>query len=222
MLWESLKRFSDSKKESLEILLEIAVSSPIIWAAAQPMLRVVLTRRRLIMSENRRKSELGRFGETVVCERLAQNGYTCTYLGSTNRCFDIEAYKDSRKFLFSVKTRNHTTYCGDIKKDYYNLFFSREPSNPHAVVNAAFEIARGRSAIPMRAAVRVDTARQTFDIYYGRVIDLPDKRYIPMGPSDRLKHLKLAQDELDQRIDPAWSNVRKRPSSLSPRLEIQP
>jgi hypothetical protein len=45
-------------------------------------------------------------------------------------------------------------------------------------------------------------------IYYGRVIDLPDKRYIPMGPSDRLKHLKLAQDELDPRINPMWSNVK--------------
>jgi hypothetical protein len=169
------------------------------------------------MSENRRKSELGRFGETVVCERLAQNGYNCTYLGGTNRCFDIEAYKEGQKFLFSVKTRNHTTYSGDIKKDYYNLFFSKKTSDPDAAVKAAFEIARGRSAIPMWAAVRVDTARQTFDIYYGRVIDLPDKRYILMGPSDRLKHLKFAQDEFDQRIDPAWSNVRRKHSSpLSP------
>jgi hypothetical protein len=175
------------------------------------------------MTENRRKSELGRFGETVVCELLAQNGYSCTYLGGTNRCFDIEAYKDGQKFLFSVKTRNHTTYSGDIEKDYYNLFFSRKPSDPYTVVNAAFEIARGRSAIPMWATVRIDAARQTFDIYYGRVIDLPDKRYIPMGPSDRFKHLKLAQGEFDQRIDPAWSNVRrKRSSPLSPRLEIRP
>jgi hypothetical protein len=101
------------------------------------------------MSENRRKSELGRFGETVVCERLAQNGYTCTYLGGTNRCFDIDAYKDGQKFLLSVKTRNHTTYSGDIKKDYYNLFFSRKSSDPYAVVNAAFEIARGRCGPPL-------------------------------------------------------------------------
>jgi hypothetical protein len=163
-----------------------------------------------IMSENRRTSELGRFGETIVCERLAQNGYSCNYLGGTNRCFDIEAYKDGQKFLFSVKTRNHTTYRGDIKKDYYNLFFSRKPGDPYAMVNAALEIARGRSATPMWAAVRVDTARQRFDIYYGRVIDLPDKRYIPMDPSDRLKHLKLAQDEFDRRINAAWSNVRRK------------
>jgi hypothetical protein len=167
------------------------------------------------MSENRRTSELGRFGETVVCERLAQNRYSCNYLGGTNRCFDIEAYKDGQKFLFSVKTRNHTTYRGDIKQDYYNLFFSRKPGDPYAVVNTAFEIARGRSATPMWAAVRVDTARQRFDIYYGRVIDLPDKRCIPMGPSDRLKHLKFTQDEFDSRIKPAWSNVkRNRPSPL--------
>jgi hypothetical protein len=172
--------------------------------------------------ENRRTSELGRFGETVVCERLAQHGYAYTYLGATNRCFDIEACKDGQKFLFSVKTRNHTTYSGDIKKDYYNLLFSRKPGDPHAVVNAAFEIARSRSATPMWAAVRIDTARKRFDIYYGRVIDLPDKRYIPMGPSDRLKHLKLAQDEFDARINLAWSNV-KLPSPVgSARPEIRP
>jgi hypothetical protein len=75
-------------------------------------------------------------------------------------------------------------------------------------VNAALEIARDRSATPMWAAVRVDTARRGFDIYYGRVIDLPDKRYIPMGPGDRLKHLKLAQNEFDATINPAWSNVK--------------
>jgi hypothetical protein len=173
------------------------------------------------MVENRRKSELGRFGETVVCERLAQNGYSCTYLGGTNRCFDIEAYKDGQRFLFSVKTRNHTTYTGDIKKDYYNLFFSRKPGDPRAVVNTALEIARGRSAIPMWAAVRVDTASQTFDIYYGRVIDLLDKRYIPMDPSDRLKHLKLAEREFDSRIKPAWSNVRQRPNPIGGAAEIR-
>src|SRR5262249_40386246 len=109
--------------------------------------------------ENRRTSELGRFGETVVCERLAQNGYSCTYLGGTNRCFDIEACKDGRKFLFSVKTRNHTTYKGDLKKDDYNLFCRRKPGDPYAVVNAVLEIACGRSAIAMWAAVRVDTTR---------------------------------------------------------------
>src|SRR5262249_45872663 len=160
------------------------------------------------MVENRRRSELGRFGETVVCERFAQDGYSCTYLGGANRCFDIEAYKDGQRLLISVKTRNHTTYTGDIKKDYYNLFFSRNPRDRHAVVNAAFEIAQSRGAIPMWAAVRVDTASQRFDIYYGRVIDLADKRYIPMDPSDRFKHLKLAQDEFDPRIKAAWSNVK--------------
>jgi hypothetical protein len=160
--------------------------------------------------ENRRKSELGRFGETVVCERFTQDGYSCTHLGGANRCFDIEAYKDGQRLLISVKTRNHTTYMGDIKKDYYNLFFSRNPRDRYAVVNAAFEIAQSRGAIPMWAAVRVDTARKRFDIYYGRVIDLPDKRYIPMDPSDRLKHLKLAQGELDPRINPMWSNVKRK------------
>jgi hypothetical protein len=73
----------------------------------------------------------------------------------------------------------------------------------------------------MWAAVRVDTTRQRFDIYYGRVIDLPDKRCIPMDPSDRLKHLKLAEREFDSRIKPAWSNVRQRPNPLGGAAEIR-
>ena len=113
--------------------------------------------------ENRRKSELGRFGETVVFERLVQNGYSCTYLGGTNRCFDIEAYKDGRRLLISVKTRNHTTYMGDIKQDYYNLFFSRNPRDRYAVVNAAFEIAQSRGAIPLGPSnfASIDCQRST-------------------------------------------------------------
>jgi hypothetical protein len=35
-----------------------------------------------------------------------------------------------------------------------------------------------------------------------------------MDPSDRLKHLKLAQDEFDRRINAAWSNVKR--NRLSP------
>ncbi len=169
------------------------------------------------MNENRRKIELARFGERIVREYLIRNGYTdCTYLGATNRCFDIEACKNGQKFLFSVKTRNHTT-AGDIKNDDYNLFYNRSAlGDPYEVVKAAFEIARSRSAIPMWAAVRIDTARQRFDIYYGRVLDLPAaKRSIPMEASDRLNHLKFAQDEFDRRISPAWSNVKKKgPTSL--------
>jgi hypothetical protein len=185
----------------------------LIIVAFRSSLRMVVTKGVFNMSH--RTTELGRYGEIVVCEYLAKNGWhNCTLTGGTNRCFDIKAYRAGQTFLFSVKTRNHTTYTGEIKKDYYNLFFSRKPDDPYAVVNAAFEIASGGSAIPMWAAVRVDTASQRFDIYYGRVIDLPDKRYIPMDPSDRLKHLKLAEHEFDLRIKPAWSNVRKRANPL--------
>ena len=88
-------------------------------------------------------------------------------------------------------------------------------------MNAALEIARIQGAIPMWAAVRVDALRQRFDIYLGSVIDLPDKRYIPMAPGDWLRHLTLAKDEFDSRISCLWSNVR-RGSSGSASPEFKP
>ena len=165
------------------------------------------------MVENRRKSELGRFGETVVCERLSQNGYTCIYRGGTNPCFDIEAYKDGQKFLISVKTRNHTTDKNDLKKDGYNLFYNKtKAGDPDATVRMALEIAHDHNAIPMWVTVTVDATQQKLlHVCYGLVADLPNKKLIPMSPIDILKHRKLGeQNVLDRRINPIWSNVKRK------------
>jgi hypothetical protein len=163
--------------------------------------------------ENSRKSELGRFGETVVCERLAQHGYTCTYLGGTNRCFDIVAYKDGQKFLVSVKTRNHTTDKNDLKKDGYNLFYNKtKAGDANAEVRTALRIAHEHYAIPMWVTVTVDAAqRKLLHVCYGRVADLPNNKLIPMSPSDILRHQKLGeQNVFDPRISPIWSNVKRK------------
>ena len=161
-----------------------------------------------------RKSELGRFGETVVCERLGQNGYSsCAYLGGTNRCFDIEANKNGQKFLISVKTRNHTTDKNDLKKDGYNLFYNKtEAGDPDAKVRMALEIAHGHNAIPMWVTVTVDATQQKIlHVCYGLVADLPNKKLIPMSPSDILRHRKLGeQNVFDPRINPMWSNVKRK------------
>ena len=53
------------------------------------------------MIESKRKSELGRFGEMVVCERLAENGLSnCARIAGVSPCYDIQAYKNGRKYLF--------------------------------------------------------------------------------------------------------------------------
>jgi hypothetical protein len=77
----------------------------------------------------------------------------------------------------------------------------------------AAEIARSRNAIQMWAAVRVDVVRQTYDIYWGLVDDLPNKKGIPMSPSDRRRHRTLALNVFDSRIEPRWSNVKVTPRS---------
>jgi hypothetical protein len=158
--------------------------------------------------DNRRKSKLGRFGEIAVCEQLSNNGWqNCRRIGG--RCFDIEAYYAGQRYLISVKTRNNTTDKSDLKTDCYNLLYNkRKADDVNAEVKMAEEIARQRNAIPMWVALTVDAARKQYDMYHGLVADLENKKRIPMSPSDKLKHKKLAQNVIDQRIDPTWSNVR--------------
>jgi hypothetical protein len=164
------------------------------------------------MVENQRKSELGLFGEIVVCEQLANNGwYDCTRIGGFSPCFDMQAYKAGKKYLFSVKTRNHTRHNNELKTDGYNLFYSRiKGGDSEARVQMAIRIAEQQNAIPMWAAVTVDVMQKKYDICYGAVADLENKKKIPMSPMDRTRHKKLAQNATDQRIDPAWSNVQRK------------
>ena len=166
----------------------------------------------IIMNDYQRIRELGEFGEIVVCEQLSKNGYqSCTRIGGNNECYDVEAYKGGQKHLFSIKTRNHTTHTGDLIKDYYNLFHNgKKGGDPYARVQTALKNAHSQNAISMWATVRVDAGRQEYTICYGRVTDLKDKRYVPMGPNDLLWHRKLAENVFDPRIKSEWSNVKKK------------
>jgi hypothetical protein len=169
---------------------------------------------RPIVNECRRKTELGRYGEVLVCEHLAKDGWhNCTLIGGTNRCYDVEAYKDRRKFLISVKTRNHTTDKNELKKDGYNLFYNKtKAGDAQAEVRMALEIAHAHNAIPMWVTVTVDAARQKLlHVCYGLVVNLPNKKLISMSPSDILRHQKLGeQNVFDARINPMWSNVKRK------------
>jgi len=162
------------------------------------------------MYEHRRKRALGRFGELVALENLTNNGYECIHLGDHFRCFDIEASKNEQKYLVSVKTRNHTTAKNDEKRDPYNLLYNKtKGSGVDAEVKIADEIARQRNAIPMWVAIRVDAVRKVYDIYWGFISDLINKKQIPMCPSDRRRHKKFGENVFDPRIHAKLSNVRK-------------
>jgi hypothetical protein len=162
------------------------------------------------MQEYRRKGELQKFGEKVVFEHLSKLGYKCAFLGDYFPCFDIEAHTNGQAFIVSVKTRNHTTDKNEEKRDSYNLFYPKKKGvDPEVVVKIAAEIAQSRNAIQMWMAVRVDVVRQQYDIYWGLVADLANKKQIPMSPSDRRRHRTLAMNVFDSRIDSRWSNVEK-------------
>jgi hypothetical protein len=165
------------------------------------------------LTENERRRQLGYWGEKRILETFKQMGYSrCRHLGSTNPCFDVEMYnKDGQKVLVPVKTRNHTTCTGATKNDDYNLFCNGKPGDPMAQVREAQKIARSQNAILMWAAVTVDAPRQRYDIRFGRIDDLPNKRYIPMGPKARRERDKIiAENKFDPRIKPEWSNVRSK------------
>jgi len=78
------------------------------------------------MKEYRRKSELQKFGETVVFEHLSKLGHACAFLGDYFPCFDIEARTNGQAFIVSVKSRNHTTDKNEEKRDSYNLFYPKK------------------------------------------------------------------------------------------------
>ncbi len=161
------------------------------------------------MQEHRRRRELQKFGEGVVFEHLSKLEYTCAFLRDNFPCFDIEAHKDGKTYVVAVKARNHTTDKGEEKKNSYGLFHKKTGGDPEAAVKMAADIAQRRNAIQIWMAVRVDAVRQLYDIYWGLVGDLPNKKQIPMSPSDRRKHRTLALKVFDLRIDPRWSNVKK-------------
>src|SRR5262249_52976067 len=165
------------------------------------------------MFEHLRRVALGHFGEAVVLDHLAKDGYTCTRLGGHHRCFDILASKANKRYLVSVKTRNHTTDKNDEKKDSINLLYAKKKGDhPDTEVIAAAALAQEYNANAIWAHVRVDVGRQVYDIYLGRIDDLTTKKQIPITPTDRLRHKKLADCVFDQRIDAKWSNVKSRKS----------
>jgi len=118
------------------------------------------------MFEQKRRSSLGQFGEAVVLDHLAKDGYACTQLRGHHRCFDILASKADKRYLVSVKSRNHTTHENHEKKDSYNLLYAKKKGdNPDTEVIAATVLAQEYNAIPMSPAVSVDVGRQVYDIY---------------------------------------------------------
>jgi hypothetical protein len=162
------------------------------------------------MNNAQRQDQLKQFGETVVFEKLNKNEYRCTFLGGNSPCFDIEAYdKNNQKVLVQVKTRNHTKLTGELKTDTYGLFHKNKAGDVDTQVRMAARIAQQQNAVQMWAAVRVDAPKQLYTICYGFVSDLPNKKQIPMSPSDIRRHKKLADNVFDERIDPNWSNVMR-------------
>jgi hypothetical protein len=166
------------------------------------------------MDKAQRKRELRDFGERVMTRHLTDQGFKCELLRVNHRCFDISALKDGQHFLYSVKSRNHTTRAGAEKKDDYNLLHGKNR------VEEAYEICRTRNAIPMWATVRVHVDKKVYDAYFGQIDDLPNKKSVPMNADARQRHNKFGEDIPDQSIKSEWTNVRDKASlqSIKPKV----
>ena len=157
-----------------------------------------------------RTKELGQFGETLMVEALTKEGYACEIFEGNHPLFDILAVRGDDRRIISIKTRNATTSKNTEKKDGYSLLYSRQKADPEARVRAAAATARACNATAYWACVRVDVEPQIYDIYWGLIDDLPNKKVVPMSPTDRGGHERLAEGVFDQRIEVGWSNVALR------------
>ena len=154
-----------------------------------------------------RTEELGQFGATKVVEALTKKGYACTIFEGNHPLFDILAVRGDDRRIISIKTRNATTSKNTEKRDGYSLLYSRQKADPEARVRAAAAMARAYNAKAYFACVRVDVDGQIYDIYWGLIDNLPNKKVVPMSPTDRERHERLAEGVFDQRIEARWSNV---------------
>jgi hypothetical protein len=73
---------------------------------------------------NERTTRLGRLGEVLAAERLEAHGFSEVENLNTKRVnapfADLVAFRGSRQFLISVKTRNERRQGGERRNDSYN------------------------------------------------------------------------------------------------------
>jgi hypothetical protein len=119
---------------------------------------------------------------------------------------DFLATRNGVKYFISVKTRNKYRQGTRHLNGGYNLF-------PEKVRKAA----RGYGAVPAWVTIQIDTERQTFCAYFGRVDQLsnPHRIAVPMTPRAVETYECLANHEFCAEIVPELSN---QPPGAHPRL----
>jgi len=154
------------------------------------------------LTEHERRHQVGRYGETLVREKLTEMYGCCTHLGATYPCFDLWVDNGADiRLIVAVETRNHTTAAGTIKSNDYNVLANGNQ------VHQALEDARRRNAVAGVVGVTINAPDQWFRMVIYLLDDLPNKKYIPMS---RCERDNIIAEGFDPRIRPEWSNVKSR------------
>ncbi len=158
------------------------------------------------MRESDRRKALGDWGEAKALELMKRAGSGFASARDVNAQIynhpfgDIYAERGNARFLIGVKTRCMYQKCGDLNLTYNVRKKGRDVA----------AVARQHEADLGWVAIQVVPELQTFNAYFGTVIQIEDRgeRFsIPMQPKQTPRYIRLGQiDEFDPSIRLEWSN----------------
>jgi hypothetical protein len=166
---------------------------------------------------NERTTRLGRIGEALAAERLAQHGFSEVQNLNEKRVnfpfADLVAVRGGRRFLISVKARNEMRQGGGRRNESYNLIQIRDVANAQLKLNGLTTaditrrllrevqlIAAGHDAEPAWVTVAVRANAGSYSAYFGLVASLGLKRSVPMTLEACRTYKSLANDLHDHRL----------------------
>jgi hypothetical protein len=171
-----------------------------------------------------RITKLGCLGEELVSERLHDGGFTEVEnlnLRRNNYPFgDLVATKDGVRYFIGVKARNEMRQGNVGLNESYNLVLISDPVNARLkqqgkttdqitsmLLAEVSELATGLDATPAWATVSIRPKMGTYSAYFGLVVQLGNRRSVPMTPKACATYRCLARDRADSRVTPDLLNV---------------
>ena len=160
-------------------------------------------------------SRLGKLGEQLAEERLADAGFTEIKNLNEGRNFpfaDIIAKRNNVSYLIGVKTRNEYQADGKINPTYNAILIRKDKNRElktlgrteqeitHLLWEEVGRLAGAFKAVPAWVAVAVRAERNSYSAYFGLVELIKARRSIPMKLHERVKYELLAEHRTDSRV----------------------
>ena len=170
-----------------------------------------------------RITKLGRIGENLVAESLADHGYTdIENLNARRHNYpfgDLLATKDGMRYFIGVKARNEMRQGYVGLNESYNLVLISDRLNSDLkhqgkttdeitsmLLGEVHELAAGLGATAAWATVPVRPKAGTYSAFFGLVAQLANRRSVPMTPKACAMYECLAHNRSDLRVTPDLLN----------------